>query len=182
LCSEESGVAEKIAEGWRLPVRSVGVQGDSRTYRAALAIPNFPASEEDAASLINRMENINRIVVAVWTADEIGKMQAVPSFLTGERLERLRNADAIVRRLTLASGFDNNVWQFPVVLIPFGTPGRPDSVVLRPIYSVDGMTASSVRMPDQLLTELVGELRSQTDVAGVFYDITNKPPATIEWE
>jgi GMP synthase (glutamine-hydrolysing) len=182
LCSEDSGVAEKLPEGWRLPVRSVGVQGDSRTYRAALAILDFPASEEEAASLINRMENINRIVVTVWTVEDIGRMQAAPSFLTAKRLERLRHADAIVRELTLASGFDNEVWQFPVVLIPFGTLSRPDSVVLRPIYSVDGMTASSVRMPDDLLQKIVEALRSQVDVAGVFYDITNKPPATIEWE
>ncbi len=182
LCSEESGVAEVMPEGWKLPVRSVGVQGDSRTYRAALAIPEFPASDEEAASLINRMENINRIVVKVWTADEMTKMQAVPSFLTGERLDRLRHADAIVRKITLESGFDNDVWQFPVVLIPFGTPGRPDSVVLRPIYSVDGMTASAVRMPDALLAQIVIELRAVTGVGGVFYDITNKPPATIEWE
>lgn len=182
LCSEEGGVAEKLGGGWKLPVRSVGVQGDSRTYRSALAISDFPATDEDTASLINRMDNINRIVVAVWTADEIGRMQSVPSTLTAERLERLRNADGIVRRLTLESGFDNDVWQFPVVLIPFGTPGRPDSVVLRPIYSVDGMTASVVRMPAELLARTVRELRAHTDIAGVFYDITNKPPGTIEWE
>ena len=182
LCSEESGVAEKLPEGWKLPVRSVGVQGDSRTYRAALAVADFPASDEETASLINRMDNINRIVVTVWSASDLGVMQSVPSFLTSERLDRLRLADAIVRKLTLESGFDNDVWQFPVVLIPFGTPGRPDSVVLRPIYSVDGMTASAVRMPAELLAKLVHELREQTDVAGIFYDITNKPPGTIEWE
>jgi GMP synthase (glutamine-hydrolysing) len=182
LCSETGGVAEKLAEGWKLPVQSVGVQGDSRTYRSALAIADFPTSDEETASLINRMDDINRVVVAVWTASDIGSMQSVPSFLTAERIERLRHADGIVRRLTLESGFDNDVWQFPVVLIPFGTPGRPDSVVLRPIYSVDGMTASVVRMPEELLSRLVKELKEDTDAAGVFYDITNKPPGTIEWE
>ena len=69
-----------------------------------------------------------------------------------------------------------------MVLIPFGTAERPDSVVLRPIDSVDGMTASVVRMPQELLAEIVRELSAIPGVAGVFYDLTNKPPATIEWE
>lgn len=182
LCSEESGVAEKLPEGWKLPVRSVGVQGDSRTYRSALAIPSFPASEEEAANLINHRESINRVVVTVWTAAEIGQMRSVPSFLTDERLDRLRHADAAVRRLTRESGFDDDVWQFPVVLIPFGTDDRPDSIVLRPIFSVDGMTASVVRMPQVLLESITRELRGIVGIGGVFYDITNKPPGTIEWE
>jgi len=70
----------------------------------------------------------------------------------------------------------------PVVLIPFGVDGRPDSIVLRPIDSVDGMTASVVRMPEGLLVEIARELRAIEGVAGVFYDLTNKPPGTIEWE
>jgi GMP synthase (glutamine-hydrolysing) len=128
------------------------------------------------------MDRINRVLAHVWTADKIGNMQAVPNYLTEERLTRLRRADAIVRRLTHASGFDKAVWQLPVVLVPFGTAERPDSVVLRPIDSVDGMTASVVRMPKELLGEIVEELRRVEGVAGVFYDLTNKPPATIEWE
>lgn len=182
LCSETGGAPEKLPEGWLLPVRSVGVQGDSRTYRAVLAIDRFPDSQEEASSLINKMDRINRVVAEVWTSGKLGNMQAVPGFLTAERLTRLRLADAIVRRLTLASGFDQAVWQFPVVLMPLGTPERPDSVVLRPIDSVDGMTASVVTMPRELLTDIVRELSAVPGVAGVFYDLTNKPPATIEWE
>jgi GMP synthase (glutamine-hydrolysing) len=63
-----------------------------------------------------------------------------------------------------------------------GNAARPDSVVLRPIDSVDGMTASAVRIPADLLAKMVRELMEVEDVAGVFYDLTNKPPATIEWE
>jgi GMP synthase (glutamine-hydrolysing) len=182
LCAISDARAEKLPEGWLLPVQTVGVQGDSRTYRAVLAIDSFPDSQEESSSLINKMDRINRVVVELWTAGKPGNMQAVPGFLTEERLDRLRRADAVVRRLSEASGFDQAVWQFPVVLMPFGTPDRPDSVVLRPIDSVDGMTASVVRMPQDLLTEIVRELRSIPGVAGVFYDLTNKPPATIEWE
>ena len=128
------------------------------------------------------MDRINRVVVRVWTADELSKMRAFPAFLTEERLNRLRRADAIVRGLTHTFKFDQAVWQLPVVLIPFGTEIRPDSIVLRPIDSVDGMTASVVRMPQELLNEMVRELSQIPGVAGVFYDLTNKPPATIEWE
>ena len=69
-------------------------------------------------------------------------MQAVPGFLTPDRLTRLRRANTVVRRLTHMSGFDQAVWQCPVVLMPSETPERPDSVILRPIDSVDGMTAA----------------------------------------
>ncbi len=182
LCATSEAPVEKLADGWLLPVHSVGVQGDSRTYRAVLAIDGFPDSHEEAASLINKSERINRVVVQAWTATKLANLRAVPGFLTPERLERLRRADAIVRRLTHASGFDRAVWQFPVVLIPLGTADLPDSVVLRPIDSVDGMTASVVRMPKELLDDIVREVSAVPGVAGVFYDLTNKPPGTIEWE
>jgi GMP synthase (glutamine-hydrolysing) len=121
------------------------------------------------------------VVVAV-RAPRIETMRAHPAHLTRERLSRLRRADAIVRRLSHESGFDRQVWQFPVILIPLGTADRPDSVVLRPVDSVDGMTANSVRMPAELLDRMARELSEVEGVAGVFYDLTNKPPATIEWE
>ncbi len=182
LCATSEAKVEKLPEGWLIPVHSVGVQGDSRTYRAVLAIDGFPDSHEEVASLINRSERINRVVVQAWTATKLANMRAVPGFLTPDRLERLRRADAIVRRLTHASGFDRSVWQFPVVLIPLGTPDLPDSVVLRPIDSVDGMTANVVRMPQELLAEIAHAVSAVPGVAGVFYDLTNKPPGTIEWE
>jgi GMP synthase (glutamine-hydrolysing) len=68
------------------------------------------------------------------------------------------------------------------VLIPVGTESHPDSVVLRPIDSVDGMTAQAVVMPPAILDGLVKALLGVEGVAAVFYDLTNKPPATIEWE
>jgi GMP synthase (glutamine-hydrolysing) len=68
------------------------------------------------------------------------------------------------------------------VLIPLGAAAAPDSVVLRPVDSVDGMTAQSVAMPNDLLDSISTELLSVPGVSGVFYDLTHKPPATIEWE
>jgi GMP synthase (glutamine-hydrolysing) len=183
LCGNESGTPIKSDDGWILPVRSVGVQGDSRTYRAALAIDDFPADLGEAAHLVNRNEEVNRVVVVVARASaRVAEMRSHPAHLTRERLTRLRRADAIVRRLSHESGFDKQIWQFPVILIPLGDATRPDSVVLRPVDSVDGMTANAVRMPGELLDEMTRELSEVEGVAGVFYDLTNKPPATIEWE
>ena len=182
LCSETGSQPERVEEGWILPVRSVGVQGDSRTYRPVLALEEFPASEEAAAHLINCRADVNRIVVSVGVCAPLAELRVAPARLTSARLDRLRRADAIVRKLSHQSGFDQGIWQFPVVLIPVGTGIRPDSIVLRPIDSVDGMTARAVRMPDDLLASMARELMQVEGVAGVFYDLTNKPPATIEWE
>jgi len=182
LCSTGGRKPERTDDGWILPVQSVGVQGDSRTYRAALALEDFPASDNEAPRLINSLEGVNRVTVRVWSAAPLAEMGSFYATLSVERLDRLRRADAIVRRLSHESGFDATIWQFPVVLIPFGTPDRPDSVVLRPIDSVDGMTAQAVGMPRELLDRITSELAAEPGIGGVFYDLTNKPPATIEWE
>jgi GMP synthase (glutamine-hydrolysing) len=141
-----------------------------------------PDSEEHTAELINRLAGVNRLVGVALSCHPLGDLKVMPAHLTAQRLDRLRRADAIVRRLSQESGFDSSIWQFPVVLIPLGQGARPDSVVLRPIDSVDGMTARAVRIPADLLGKMVRELMEVEGVAGVFYDLTNKPPATIEWE
>jgi GMP synthase (glutamine-hydrolysing) len=180
LCSDQSGAPEQTVEGWILPVRSVGVQGDSRTYRHVLALESFPESEQDAGRLVNRLTGINRVIAVVGRHPPFGEMRVHPATLTAERLDRLRRADAIVRRMSRE--FDAEVWQFPVILIPVGVSGRPDSVVLRPVQSVDGMTANAVWMNPERRSDMARELQTVEGVAAVFYDLTNKPPATIEWE
>ena len=182
LCSDSSGALEKTANGYIIPVRSVGVQGDSRTYRSVLAIEEFPETDEEVARLINELDQINRVVVSVWTCVPLGTMRVEPATLTEDRLNLLRRADGIVRKLTHESGFDTITWQNPVILIPLGSTNGCNSIVLRPINSVDGMTAGAVRMPAKLLETIVTELRAIKGIAGVFYDLTNKPPGTIEWE
>jgi GMP synthase (glutamine-hydrolysing) len=182
LCSETEALVTPLHPGWLLPIRSVGVQGDSRSYRSVLALEKLP-TDELATTLVNRMwETINRVVGVVRLRTEISEMRSTRGILTPERLARLRHADAIVRRLSEETGFEREVWQFPVVLIPLGTAAEPDSIVLRPIHSVDGMTAQVVRMPEDLLRKMADELLSVNGVSGIFYDLTHKPPGTIEWE
>jgi GMP synthase (glutamine-hydrolysing) len=181
LCSETEAPVERREPGWLLPIRSVGVKGDSRSYHSVLALENLP-QDELATELVNRMLDINRVVGVVKARVPTSTMRSTVGSLTRERLARLRHADAIVRRLSDESGFEDKVWQFPVVLIPLGAAGAPDSIVLRPIHSVDGMTAQVVRMPDGLLRRMADELLTVDGISAVFYDLTHKPPGTIEWE
>jgi GMP synthase (glutamine-hydrolysing) len=186
LCAASAEPVSETAEGWLLPVRSVGVQGDSRSYARVLCLDRFPSPEANlqqaATELINALSGVNRVVARVGGKVPLSEMQVVESSLSAERLGRLRRADAIVRRLSHESGFDSTVWQFPVILIPLGRPEMPDSVVLRPVDSVDGMTAQSVAMPEALLSTIGEELLRLEGICAVFYDLTHKPPATIEWE
>jgi GMP synthase (glutamine-hydrolysing) len=181
LCSETEARVERREPGWLLPIRSVGVKGDSRSYQSVLALENLPA-DELATELVNRSTDINRVVGVVKARAEVSTMRSTIGSLTRERLARLRHADAIVRRLSEESGFEDKVWQFPVVLIPVGSAAAPDSIVLRPIHSVDGMTAQVVRMPDELLRRMTDQLLKLDGICAVFYDLTHKPPGTIEWE
>jgi GMP synthase (glutamine-hydrolysing) len=181
LCSETVAPVTRSDPGWLLPIRSVGVKGDSRSYHSVLALDNVP-DDDVATELVNSRVDINRVVGLVHARVPIGQMRSSQATLTRERLHRLRQADAIVRQWSEESGFEREVWQFPVVLIPVGAGDWPDSVVLRPIHSVDGMTAQVVRMPRELLHRMTHELMSVNGVCGVFYDLTHKPPGTIEWE
>jgi GMP synthase (glutamine-hydrolysing) len=185
LCSKSELVVRPIRisedqSAWIIPVHSVGVQGDERSYAPVLAIPSL--DHDLGTELINSRRDVNRVMAMVASHQPIETLRVRASLLTADRLERLRAADAAVRRLSHESGFDRAVWQFPVILIPLGTAERPDSVVLRPVESVDGMTAQSAHMPESLLTAISRELMAQTGICAVFYDLTHKPPGTIEWE
>jgi len=180
LCSPVDADVQPTAEGYVIPVRSVGVQGDSRSYAPVLAIDALDTGR--ATELTNRLSSVNRVIAPVEMRAAWKEMRVRACSITAQRLARLRSADAAVRRLAHESGYERKVWQFPVILIPLGTAEAPDSVVLRPVDSVDGMTAQSVPMDQELLRTMCAAILQTEGVAGVFYDLTHKPPGTIEWE
>jgi len=180
LCSESDAPVRATPDGIVIPVHSVGVQGDSRSYAPVLAIDTLDHAR--ATALINRVSGVNRVVASVETRVPMAEMRVRACSLSPERIARLRRADAIVRQLSHESDYDRRVWQFPVILIPLGTAVAPDCIVLRPVDSVDGMTAQSVAMEEDLLRKMCAEVLAVDGVAGVFYDLTHKPPGTIEWE
>jgi GMP synthase (glutamine-hydrolysing) len=180
LCSEFDAPLRRTDDGVIVPVHSVGVQGDERSYAPVIVIDALDHAR--ATELINRLREVNRVIAVVSRTVPLSDMQVRASSLTPERISRLRQADAIVRQLSHESGYDRQVWQFPVIQIPLGTAAAPDSIVLRPVDSVDGMTAQSVLMPAELLDRICAAVSDVPGVAGVFYDLTHKPPGTIEWE
>ena len=186
LCSEMDVDLASRSEAFLVPVRSVGVQGDFRTYAPVLATTEYPSKTADlqssATELVNGSGEINRVIALVDSTAPLAAMRVWKSAVTPQRIVRLREADRIVREMSHASGFDREIWQFPVVLIPLGTAARPDSIVLRPVDSIDGMTAQSVSMDEEALAAMADRLLKVEGVAAVFYDLTHKPPATIEWE
>ncbi|HEY3455206.1 MAG TPA: glutamine-hydrolyzing GMP synthase [Bryobacteraceae bacterium] len=185
LCSEKRAALTETSDGFLLPLRSVGVQGDARSYRAVLALPHRPTIDDiqkTAPALTNNRRDINRVVALCGAKEPLISLAVFEASITKPRVDLLREADAIVRRFCEASGFEERVWQFPVVLLPVGSGAARESIVLRPIHSVDGMTADVILMEPELLERLTWELLAIEGIAAVFYDLTHKPPGTIEWE
>lgn len=175
----------KGMECWVLPIQSVGVQGDFRTYKNPLAIIGDSTMEElehVATDLINRHEDINRVLWTMHPAN-IDTLKVEKVFITPERIKLLQEADAVVDGFIHEKGLNHDIWQFPTVLIPLSVNlDFGESIVLRPVESEEAMTANFYHMDPALLKELTERLIKIEGVTAVFYDITNKPPGTIEWE
>lgn len=110
--------------------------------------------------------------------------------VTTESLYRLQLADAIVREEIEGAELDRDVWQFFAVLTPLKTVGvmgdfrtYGNLVGVRAVTSKDGMTADWARLPHDLLARISTRIINEVpDINRVAYDITSKPPGTIEWE
>lgn len=181
--AHEAGIADAAID--ILPVQSVGVQGDQRSYRHPAVIFDTGAIHEAgglAPVLVNRCSAINRVVVLVGgDAGDFSKADVHPAHMTDERIELLQKIDEDVNAIIHAHGLDAAIWQFPVVLIPYGVEGK-ESVVLRPVVSEEAMTVQYYELSKPVLTEIVEACMKYPKISFVFYDVTNKPPGTIEWE
>lgn len=110
--------------------------------------------------------------------------------LTKEKLDILREVDFIYRDEVAKAGLDKEIWQYFAVLTNLKTVGVTDNkrtysytVALRGVTSVDGMSADWARIPHDVLAKMSMRITSEViEVNRVVYDITSKPPATIEWE
>ncbi len=174
--------------GGKMNLRTVGVTGDERSYQSvAVLAGNVRVSclGKVSTKITNHAIDINRVVYLLTDETlELDQWQVSSSDVNSERIAILREADELVRGFMVSHQpkLQARIWQFPVILIPFGRLGaNRGSIVLRPVDSVDGMTASYFRLRKDVLVPLASLLQKALRVE-VLFDVTNKPPATIEWE
>jgi GMP synthase (glutamine-hydrolysing) len=110
--------------------------------------------------------------------------------VTAEKLAIVREADAVLRDEIAAAGLDRDIWQYFAILPNIRSVGVTDgdrsydyTIGIRAVTSVDGMTSDFARIPWDVLTKISKRIVNEVDhVNRIVYDITSKPPATIEWE
>ena len=180
-----------VAEQWGyrsflLPLRSVGVQGDSRSYAKLTVLHDGPLDYAGllpaATAITNAFRRTNRIVAALAPQRlAVEDWRIERASLNAKRVSLLQAADRMVTEFLYREGLYSKVWQCPVVLLPFACAGG-ETIALRPITSVDGMTAAVAQLPPEALLALARRMRAIDGIDAVVYDISHKPPSTIEWE
>jgi len=176
--ARESGYSATV-----LPIKSVGVQGDSRTYAhpALVSGPrDWPKLEELSTRITNHVRGVNRVMVRLSGAGTDYRL--VPAHLTRDRLDKLREIDGLVTDVLRRSKEYDAIWQMPVVLLPLLNEAGEECVVLRPVQSQEAMTARFASLSNATLSAIIDGARAIPGIGDLFYDITNKPPGTIEWE
>ena len=202
--AQKLGKIPWLAQGTLYPdvIESVSFKGPSATIKTHHNVGGLPEDMEFA--LVEPLrelfkDEVRRIGELLGLPAEIVWRQPFPGpglairvlgEVTKARLDVLREADAVVQEEIRAAGLERDIWQAFAVLLPVRTVGvmgdfrtYADVIALRAVTSQDAMTADWARLPYELLGTVSSRIINE--VAGVnrvVYDISSKPPATIEWE
>ncbi|MEE9606418.1 MAG: glutamine-hydrolyzing GMP synthase [Myxococcota bacterium] len=202
--AERSGGAGFLVQGTLYPdvIESVSVKGPSATIKTHHNVGGLP--EGMRLRLVEPLRELFKDEVR-----EVGRRLGLPEPLLGrhpfpgpglavrivgevtaERLECLRRADAIVIDEIRRAGLYDELWQAFAVFLPIQSVGvmgdertYENAIAVRCVKSVDAMTADWARLPDEVLARISSRIINEVKgVNRVVYDISSKPPATIEWE
>jgi GMP synthase (glutamine-hydrolysing) len=202
--ADKLGGVKYLAQGTLYPdvIESVSYKGPSATIKTHHNVGGLPAVMP--LKLLEPLRELFKDEVR-----EVGKELGLPESLiwrhpfpgpglairilgevTKERLAILREADAIVQEEMVSSGLYRQVWQAFAVLLPVRTVGVMGDertyehvIAIRSVDSVDAMTADWSRLPQEFLARLANRIINEVKkVNRVVYDISSKPPSTIEWE
>ncbi|KAK2583306.1 hypothetical protein KPH14_009308 [Odynerus spinipes] len=186
-----------------LPIRSVGVQGDRRSYSYVVGLSSEESVSEGVewedllflARLIPRVcHNVNRVCYIFGPQLHHPVTDITQTHLTSNVIATLRQADHLANQVLAANGCMGVISQMPIVLIPIHfdrdaasrTPSCQRSIVLRPFCTNDFMTGTPAipgkELPIHVVKKMVTEISTVPGISRVLYDLTPKPPGTTEWE
>jgi len=176
---------ETSLSGAVLPIRSVGVKGDLRSYEHPVALwgeVNHGEAMVLAGRIYQEVPGINRCVLDL-SGRGLARSHPLAATVTRERLDLLREVDALVMEALDRHGLMRSIWQCPTVLVPLEVNGSGrELAILRPVFSERGMTALPAPLPEELVSEIRDAVMNLPGISGLVLDITTKPPGTIEWE
>ena len=193
-----------LAQGTIYPdvIESVSVNGPSATIKSHHNVGGLP--EKMHLKVVEPLrllfkDEVRRVGTALGLPDNILKRHPFPGpglairildKMSKEKLEVLKEADEIFIESLKRSGLYDSVWQAAVILLPVQSVGvmgdertYENAVVLRAVTSTDGMTADWAHLPYEFLGAVSSEIINKVKgINRVVYDISSKPPSTIEWE
>ncbi len=192
-CAEESGDWEEInskvngiareegLSGCVLPVKTVGVQGDARTYSYLGMLwgeRDWTSIRSAAKKIPQQVHSVNRVVYSFEEPTEISKIK---TFVTRKNVELLKEVDHVGRGVLSERGV-NGISQTIFVLFGSGINSENRSIALRAVSTDDFMTVSPFEVPWGILEEIKEKISKLEGVGSFVIDVTDKPPATTCWE
>lgn len=196
--------AEFLAQGTLYPdvIESVSLKGPSQTIKSHHNVGGLPEKMnlkllepfrelfKDEVRAVGRKLGLSDYLIDRHPFPGPGLAIRILSDITEERLAILRNADEIFIEELRKQDLYHSVWQAFAVLLPVQSVGvmgdertYENTLALRAVTSVDGMTADWAHLPYEFLAEVSNRIINEVrGINRVVYDISSKPPATIEWE